>query len=109
MRDFQRIQTEDEELRRVQDNVGVAFKPLARCPVVDGLLVAGDDGMGVALVTGQANYVAHGLQRRCIGWMLVSPGADVRVWEDVADVSPDAEALLVLRCSANVTTKLWVF
>lgn len=106
MRAFQRIQTEDEELRRVQDSVEAFAKPLTMNPLLDGLLLEGADGTGVALVSGQANYVNHGLGRAVKFWP-VSPNADARVWEDTAN--PDAATILVLRCSADVTLRLWVF
>lgn len=64
MRAFQRIQTEDEELRRVQDSVEAAFKPLLLNPTLDGALLKDVVLTGGGVV----NDVSHLLGRPLTGW-----------------------------------------
>lgn len=103
MRALERVKTGAEDVRQLQDALQSFVRPLLSLQLLDGRLVE-----DVALVSGQANYVPHGLGRRA-KWLAVSPNADARIWEDTATAAPVPTTQLVLRASANVTVHLWVF
>lgn len=58
----------------------------------------------VALVTGQANLVAHQLGRKPVGWLVIDKTAQADVWRDAAVATTQDK--IALRCSANVTVDL---
>lgn len=102
MQSFVRIAPSDEELRRVQDNAARVLDAVVRSRILDGALLE-----DVELVSGQANDIHHKLLRSGVKWLAVSPSANAVIWEDTDNDHP--EIVIRLRCSANVTTDLWVF
>lgn len=100
MRQVDRLQVADEDLRKVQDRILAVLNPLARTPVVDGVLVT-----GVAL-SATPTDVSHKLQRMPLGYLIVGLSADARVWETRANRS---STRLTLTASAAATVDLWVF
>lgn len=99
---FQKLYTGDSDLDRVQAEVAKALDNL-QLDILEGELLE-----SVALVTGQANEVAHKLGRKLTGWQVVRQRADARIW-DQQDDNNRPELTVDLRSSANVTVDLWVF
>jgi hypothetical protein len=103
MRQIERVQTEDPDLRRVQDSVITATLPLFRNPTLDGLLLE-----GVTLSGSDATEVAHKLGRPVRGWAVTRCRVDARVWDE-QDENDVPEKTLRLRASTDVLVDLWVF
>ena len=101
MRAVLRISPNDYELSRVQDLLGDAVDLLGGKEIIDGRQI--DD---VALATGTANTVTHGLGRNLRGYIVTRRNADCRVWNDT---STSPSKTLLLRTSATVTVSLWVY
>lgn len=97
---FRRTRTGDRDLDAVQENVDEALRPIQACPIIDGSLVTGAE-----IPSGSSAPISHRLGRIPRGWMLVSPSADVRIWETEDPTS----RFLHLRASTPVTASLWVF
>lgn len=97
------IRTEDPALRRFQDAVLAAVNPAIANQLLDGRLTD-----VVALTTSFQN-LSHKLGREPIGWIIVAPDADARVWQDAAANNPDASLYLRARASAAVNVRFWVF
>lgn len=100
MRQADRLQVADEDLRKVQDRILSVLNPLAKVPILDGVLVTG------VSVSATAVDVAHGLQRLPLGYIVVGLSADARVWETRANRSATR---ITLTASAAATVDLWVF
>lgn len=94
---FSTLRTTDELLNRVQDNISKVINPIASNPLIDGVLLSFS-------ITTTATKYPHGLGRKPLGWILVAPQADARVWQTASD-----STTLTLMASAAVTCSLWVF
>lgn len=94
---FSPLRSSDELLNRVQDNIGRVINPLIDNPLLDGVLLDFN-------ITTTATKYPHGLGRKPMGWFLVAPQADARVWQTASD-----STTLTLTASAAVTCSLWVF
>ena len=100
---LQRIQPTSEDVRQLQDNVERVINPVLTVPLNDGLLIT-----NVEVFSGIGVEVPHRLQRVPVGWFLVSPNADVRVWEDQEN-NPSRSRILLLRASADAVASIFVF
>ena len=100
---FDKIQSPDEILNRIQDRIKAAFNAVARRQIVDGRLTD-----ALSLTTSFQN-IAHGLGRTPNGWLVSNPDADVGIWSDAVANNPDPAKFLRIRATAAVTCKLWVF
>jgi len=100
MRLYSSIQTPNWELQKIQDNVSACLNPIAKNPLLDGVLIE-----GVPLTTGVDNNISHLLDRKPRMWLVVKKDADSNVWEET---SPAPGRILNLRCSANCNVSLWV-
>lgn len=99
-----RITTPDVELQGQLDRHVATLNAGLGAPLLGGVLTD-----AFALTTSFQN-LAHGLGRRPLGWIVVAPNADARIWEDpAASNNQDPTRLLRLRASAAVTCRLWVF
>jgi hypothetical protein len=103
MRQIERVQTDDPDLRRVQDSIITATLPLFRNPTLDGRLLE-----GVTLSGSGATGVAHKLGRAVRGWSVTRRRADASIWDE-QDENDIPEKTLRLRASADVVVDLWVF
>lgn len=97
LKQFTGDQKIDENLRRI----GAAYDAVLKSPLLAGSLIE-----GVSLLSGQSNFVSHGLGRTPRGFIVVSPDADARIWKGPSD-SPSTT--LVLNTSANVNLSVFVF
>ncbi len=100
-----RIQTTDQEIQLIQDNVDKALTPLQSIPMVGGAVVS------TSLISGQDNLIRHGLGRLPKLFLVGNLNANSVVW------SPDTSTLnnassdsifINLRCSSDCTISLWV-
>lgn len=104
---FDRINSGDEALDRVQGNIAKALDPLLPCELLKGRRVD---------VTMDANQVIvdHGLGREPIGWLLMTnDGSTAGLYEDKTLSTDGLRArFLVLRFAGftvPVSFSLWVF
>jgi hypothetical protein len=99
----QKIEGVPYSLGKVQDALTTALGPVLGSAIVDGRLIE-----GVALASGSANTITHGLGRPPKGWLVVRSDADARYWDDQANNSTPGRTLR-LNSSATATVSLWVF
>lgn len=111
LREFKKIDSDQRELIKIQDNVKEFLNRLN--PVtLDGIFleqVQNSSGQLVDITIGTSTtLVPHGLGRAFQGWHLMDIRGDARVWRD-ATVTTNLDLFLPLRASASVVVKLWVF
>lgn len=98
---FRPISSQSRELQRLQDSLRKLFNALLSKQVIDGRLIS-----GVAITSGAALEVNHGLGHAPRGWVVAGRNANATVWETASDTP---NATLVLNASADVTINLWLF
>ncbi len=88
---------------QLQENLLTTLDGITRNPFLDGNLIA-----NISLVSGQDNFVGHGLGVAYRGFWVISPSAASHVY-----LSTTSNAFknkhIILKCSANVNISLWVF
>lgn len=95
---FDRLQTADELLNRIQDRIKRVLNPVLKNPLLDGRLVS-------ALVTPAATQIEHKLGRVPLGYFIVSgPGSLVSQYQ-----AADARYLYVSSGGGNENITFWVF
>lgn len=101
LEEFRRIQPQDEDLRKIQENLRLYFGQLNKT-VLDGVILE-DVSVGTSTTS-----VPHGLARKYQGWQILDIHGDARVWRDTTSTL-DNTKYLPLKASSAVTVKLWVF
>ncbi len=105
---FDRIRTQNSELRQLQDAAGAVFKDITGREVLDGRLIE-----DVVLTGTQTLSLAHGLGRRLVGWVIVRKNATGDVWDGQKTNSTPARTLVLNNDLATdqdtMTISLWVF
>lgn len=96
---FDRIQSPDSILNRVQDKITRVVNAIARKQIIDGLLV---ESVSIASTE---TAVPHGLDRVPQGWMLVN-GSPYPVEESAP---ADNKFLYLVASSPTTGRKIWVF
>lgn len=100
---LKKLNSNNTELARFENLVREALGPIIRSNVIDGVLLS-----GVALKSGQANPVNHGLGRVLQGWIIVGKSSSADIWDSQASNDLPSRTVL-LNCSADVTVNLWCF
>lgn len=96
-----KIQTQNQELNRIQDHTIREVNPLFQIPFISGNLLEG-------IVLGAAAVeVPHLLDRKIKGWIVLDKSANQDVWRDGA--SKDDTKFINLKAGGTVTVNLWVF
>lgn len=99
MKEFKKIQTEDKDLKTLQDNLISYFTNFKQSAILlDGNLLE-----GVKLASG-SNDVNHKLNRALRGYIIVSQNANVNIF-----TSGKSDKSLTLNSSGEATINLWVF
>lgn len=89
-------------LIQLQENVGLAILDLIKSQFLSGVFVE------KTLASGTDNIINHGLGVKVQGWTIVGKNANADIWESSSTNSfPDKQ--LLLRASATVTAKLYIF
>ena len=96
----QTVFKDDANLALFQQSINDQFSEVAKIPFTNGTMIN-----GVALTTGQANVVNHKLNRKAVGYFVISNLANSVIWNDAFS----GDTSITLRCSANTTIDLWVF
>jgi len=94
---FKQVNTNDQNLQLIQDNVSAAIQPLDTAPLTRGNLLT-----NVVLASG-ANPIAHKLGRIPTRWVITDINAAVTVYRSNWD-----NAFLTLTASGGCTISLWV-
>jgi hypothetical protein len=97
---LEKIQTENQDLTRIQYNIAKAYDTLGEVPLNAGRLIE-----NVAL-SSTAVSIEHKLGREFRGWIIVRTNANQTVWEST-QLAP--KTLLKLVASGSVTVSLFVF
>ena len=94
------LNTDNDVLNRVQDNLIQAIEPLTRAPMSNGVFIT-----GTALTAG-GNTINHGLGRKPLGYVVVS----TTTASYFSDNIPTANSTSFdLGSTAATTVNLWVF
>lgn len=96
------VNTSDNVINRVQDNVLAGLKAVAQSPLLGGTLLK-----SVTLVSGD-NTIRHGLGSALSGWFVVRQRAAATIY-DKQDANTIPDKTLTLTASAAVTVDLYVF
>lgn len=97
-RKFKKLNFPDEKVSRFQDNCEDMFSYLTNNPAVDGL------SLGLVTIGTSDTTLYHGLGRAVQGWLIYAKYG----LGDVYQVSASTTTI-VLKSSASVQIKLWVF
>lgn len=105
---LKRINTQDQDLSLVQDNVDNALTPLQSQPMVDGRLIS-----TVSLVAAQDNLVEHGLGRTPQLFFVGNLDQDTAVWNAPSNSlflngAKSNKQYINLLCDVSCTIALWV-
>jgi len=106
---LKRIQTQDQNLQFVQDNIDTALQALQGVPFGGGSFVqvpkppAGSGPSALALVTGQDNVFQHNLGYVPTYVLPLAPDAQATIW-----CTARTPTSITLRCSANCNVAVWV-
>ena len=103
LKPFSKSHTQVPDLGRIQEDLEKAINPIIHKEIVDGVLTD-----VVALTTAFQN-VPHKLGERFVGWIVLQPDADARVWQDLPSNNPNSSKFIRVRASAAVNCKFWVF
>jgi hypothetical protein len=106
MQRFDRIQTDDSILNRIQDRLKAVINAIAGKPIIDGQIIT-------ATITPGGVSIPHGLGRVPNGWILISGGVTNFVSSTdtpCQTTKPDARFLYLIMGQLTLTNaKLWVF
>jgi hypothetical protein len=97
LKPFQKINVDDYELNKIQDNTEACLQQFIQQTILQGNLVK-----NVTLVSG-SNKVQHGLARTPILVMIGLPSTQATVWKTAMD-----EKQLTISTSADTTVSFWV-
>lgn len=97
---FDKLQSPDGLLNRIQDRLKSVINAIARKPIVDGILLE-----GVTLANSATNRVPHNLGRLPRGWIVVKRTSGAVIYDNVAA----DDKFLTLNSSAAAVVSLWVF
>lgn len=103
IRSYKKVYSPDSSLMSTQDSIEEFSKQLTNIPLLDGVLLEGED-----LLSAGDTTVYHGLQRAYRGYLIVKKDANAVVYESDTDNESKKEKI-ILKCSANVTVSIWVF
>lgn len=101
MAKFVKINVNDKDLSRVQDNVAQAFTDVAT-PLIQAIVLP-----NVVLAVG-SNSINHTLGRKLLGWSIMRRRADASI-HDTQDSNGTPDRTLTLVSSAAATVDLLVF
>ena len=99
---YKAIDTESEELNKIQDYVSAAIGDLANNRLINGIILK-----NIKLVSG-LNEIEHKLNRQLIGWKIIRIRTNAQVWDE-QDANKRSAKTLLLQASAPVTIDLYVF
>ena len=102
LRKYERVQSQDSTINRIQDRLESAFVPIFGSLVVDGILL---EDLSLSTATLE---IPHGLGRPYRGYFVADLNADARVYRDTSSASNPSQ-FLPLKASGAVTAKVWVF
>tara|TARA_Y100001938_G_scaffold87002_1_gene119312 strand:- start:663 stop:977 length:315 start_codon:yes stop_codon:yes gene_type:complete len=102
LRKYERVQSQDPTINKVQERLERAFIPLFGSLIIDGVLIE-----DLSLNTSTLE-IPHGLGRPYRGYFVADLNADARVYRDTSSASNPSQ-FLPLKASGAVTAKVWVF
>lgn len=94
-----KINTDDDTLSRIQDNLARAIDALSVLPLSNGLLL-----IAIPLASAGVTKVSHKLGRIPQGYIPIDQNAQSTIWTSAKNIN-----FLELHCSADVTVSLYVF
>ena len=103
IRSFERISVTDPEIQNLQYRLEETLRPVTSSSVIDGNLIE-----DISLASGTTSKIAHKLDRRPIGWIIVGKDAAQHVY-DVNSGKTDLDTYIHLTAGGTVTVNIWVF
>lgn len=98
VRSYRKLNAENGDLNKVQDNIEYALGPVLASAIIDGVQVNAIE------LTTTPLAVSHGLGRRPLGWIIVDQNADARVWSIARDKN-----VIILQASSPCTISVWAY
>ncbi len=98
IRSYRKLNVEDADLNKVQENIEYALGPVLASAIIDGVQI-----QSIELTT-TPQPISHKLGRRPRGWVIVDQDADARVWSTARDKN-----VLILQASSPCTISVWVY
>lgn len=103
---LKRIQTQDQSLQLIQDNVDTALTNLQKSPLTAGKILS-----DISLTSGVDNLIVHnlGYVPRLAFPMLAN--VDTRIWNPVTaslNGTSASNEVINLRCSATCIVSIWI-
>ena len=100
---FKKLQTKDEQSRKLQNNIEAVVNPIVNSPIIDGVLIK-----DICLTPLKANYIKHSLGRIPLGYIVIRKREDSRIW-DIQDFNPNPSRTFAITCSHDVQIDIWLF
>lgn len=98
------VNTDNPDLKFIQDNVDYALKSVAVQPMISGNII------NDVAVSSTTKNVAHLLNRPWSGFFITKSVGDVNVyWDSVTDGNKRKESTIALKGSATATVDLYIF
>ena len=79
------------------------MRPVTGSSIIGGLVIE-----GITLASGTTSKIAHKLERKLTGWVVVSKNAAQHVY-DVNSEKTDLDTYIHLTAGGTVTVNIWVF
>jgi len=98
VRALRKLQTDDDSLNKVQDNLEYVLAPLLQSAILNGVQVNG------AIIGTAPTNVDHGLGRTPLGYLIVSQNNG-----NVPYLVSKNSKVLVLQSAGSVTLNLWIY
>tara|TARA_R110000765_G_scaffold312712_1_gene405707 strand:+ start:900 stop:1217 length:318 start_codon:yes stop_codon:yes gene_type:complete len=103
LRKFEKLDVTNPEIKRLQYRLEETFQPITDSPVLGGRLI--DD---IDLASGTTSKIAHKLERKLVGWIVIGKNAAQHVY-DANSGKTDLDQYIHLTASGTTTVTVWVF
>jgi hypothetical protein len=103
---FQSINSTDQDLQLIQDNISKVIQPLENMPMVNGVVLT-----SVSLTSGQDNLIRHGLNRAPQYFIILMTKTNSTYWSPTTSSLNNSNVdrtYINLRCSTTSTVTVWV-
>jgi hypothetical protein len=99
---FKKLNFNDDEVSRFQENVAQSIDSITFSPIIDGIILH-----NVPIVIGD-NIINHKLQRDLTGWVIILKDTAANIYDKQNEITRK-ELFLKLNSDAVTTVDIWVF
>lgn len=105
---FRKLIFTDDTISRFQENVSDVFTSIQNSLLINSVLQNGILNQGITFVSGNDNYISHGLSRKPKGYIITSKNTPVDIYTS-STVNPDQNAIIILKSNANAVVNIVFF